>query len=78
MGSSLLGSMTPEFRIRRLFPSDFSGDSPATTIACIAMEFSTIRVLDLEERLTSGQQVSSWFFAFLFLLSDEIATETGI
>jgi len=40
-----------------------SGDSPATTNVRIAMEFHN-QGSDLEERLTSGQQVCYLFFAF--------------
>lgn len=44
------GSMTPEFSfLHSIFLSGLSGDSPATTIACITMEFHN-QGLDLEER----------------------------
>jgi hypothetical protein len=51
----LLGSMTPEFSFAFDVVSGISGDSPATTIACIAMEFLQS---GLGEEMTSGQQVS--------------------
>jgi len=54
-----------------------SGDSPATTNVRIAMEFHN-QGSDLEERLTSGQQVCYLFFAFLFLEFFFDKTETGI
>jgi hypothetical protein len=57
--------------------SDFSGDSPAAKIACIAMEFQQSGFGSGRE-MTSGQQVCYVFlhFCFSFLLSNEI--ETGI
>lgn len=77
------GSMTPGFPfLHSTFPSGLLGDSPATTIVCIAMEFSQSGFGSGRE-MTSGQQVSHVFlhYDFLhydFLLSDANETETGI
>jgi hypothetical protein len=45
-----------------------SGDSPATTNVCIAMEFHN-HGSDLEERLTSGQQVCYLVFCIFVILA---------
>jgi hypothetical protein len=76
MRGSLLGSMALKFVCIRRFLR-LSGDSPAATIACIAMEFHQSGFGSGRE-MTSGQQVSYVFciFCFSFLLSNEI--ETGI
>ena len=73
--------MTPEFSFfafDKLFYG-LSGDSPATTIACIRMEFLQSG-FGSGRAMTSGQQVSYVFFCILilFLLSDANETETGI
>lgn len=76
-GKNLMGSMTLELFAFDV-SSDFSGDSPATTIACIAMEFLRSGFGSGRE-MTSGQQVcyvGFLHFCFSFLLSNEI--ETGI